>query len=178
MSSNRPGRNDPCSCGSGRKYKTCCRGKELPEKMTHVGRLGLPDGYKGPRVVTFAFPGPNIHSLGLPMGNKTPPGKAYGGDIMKVPEIASSGLVKDDWMWCLHCERFFQVRDLEVVVLTDGEFWVSCAFDDCCGAGFDVDLYTWNSWAKQNRVPHWPGSDAKLEKGLCCPLYPDGGISA
>ncbi|WP_430700914.1 SEC-C metal-binding domain-containing protein [Pontivivens nitratireducens] len=20
----RPGRNDPCSCGSGRKYKKCC----------------------------------------------------------------------------------------------------------------------------------------------------------
>lgn len=23
----RPGRNDPCSCGSGRKYKNCCEGK-------------------------------------------------------------------------------------------------------------------------------------------------------
>jgi hypothetical protein len=29
----RPGRNDPCSCGSGKKYKNCCRGKEAdPEE--------------------------------------------------------------------------------------------------------------------------------------------------
>lgn len=26
--SNRPGRNDPCPCGSGRKYKHCCALKE------------------------------------------------------------------------------------------------------------------------------------------------------
>ncbi len=26
----RPGRNDPCPCGSGRKYKKCCLGKEPP----------------------------------------------------------------------------------------------------------------------------------------------------
>jgi hypothetical protein len=26
--SNRPGRNDPCSCGSGRKYKHCCALKQ------------------------------------------------------------------------------------------------------------------------------------------------------
>lgn len=23
-----PGRNDPCPCGSGKKYKKCCEGKE------------------------------------------------------------------------------------------------------------------------------------------------------
>ena len=26
--SNRPGRNDPCPCGSGKKYKHCCALKE------------------------------------------------------------------------------------------------------------------------------------------------------
>ena len=26
--SNRPGRNDPCPCGSGKKYKNCHAGKE------------------------------------------------------------------------------------------------------------------------------------------------------
>ncbi len=31
--SNRPGRNDPCVCGSGKKYKHCCALKE--------GRLSL-----------------------------------------------------------------------------------------------------------------------------------------
>lgn len=24
-----PGRNEPCHCGSGRKYKKCCLGREL-----------------------------------------------------------------------------------------------------------------------------------------------------
>ena len=24
-----PGRNDPCPCGSGKKYKKCCRDKDL-----------------------------------------------------------------------------------------------------------------------------------------------------
>jgi uncharacterized protein YecA (UPF0149 family) len=26
----RIGRNDPCPCGSGRKYKKCCMGKSTP----------------------------------------------------------------------------------------------------------------------------------------------------
>jgi preprotein translocase subunit SecA len=24
----KPGRNDPCTCGSGKKYKKCCEGKD------------------------------------------------------------------------------------------------------------------------------------------------------
>lgn len=28
MAKNAPGRNDPCPCGSGKKYKKCCRGTE------------------------------------------------------------------------------------------------------------------------------------------------------
>jgi len=28
---NKPGRNDPCPCGSGKKYKSCCWNKELPK---------------------------------------------------------------------------------------------------------------------------------------------------
>lgn len=31
MSNIKIGRNDPCPCGSGKKYKHCCIGKELPE---------------------------------------------------------------------------------------------------------------------------------------------------
>jgi uncharacterized protein YecA (UPF0149 family) len=29
------GRNDPCPCGSGKKYKKCCLGKELEEALKH-----------------------------------------------------------------------------------------------------------------------------------------------
>lgn len=32
----KPGRNDPCSCGSGKKYKKCCGGGS--ETKTETGR--------------------------------------------------------------------------------------------------------------------------------------------
>ena len=31
----RIGRNDPCPCGSGRKYKKCCMGKEIRNGRIH-----------------------------------------------------------------------------------------------------------------------------------------------
>ncbi|MFO1432686.1 MAG: SEC-C metal-binding domain-containing protein [Candidatus Competibacteraceae bacterium] len=31
------GRNDPCPCGSGKKYKKCCLGRETPAKAPRVG---------------------------------------------------------------------------------------------------------------------------------------------
>lgn len=31
-----PGRNDPCSCGSGRKYKKCCLGKPTKPRTTSI----------------------------------------------------------------------------------------------------------------------------------------------
>ena len=35
-----PGRNDPCPCGSGRKYKYCCLVKaEAAPRFTHADRL-------------------------------------------------------------------------------------------------------------------------------------------
>jgi uncharacterized protein len=30
--SDKPGRNDPCPCGSGKKYKACCFQKNIPGK--------------------------------------------------------------------------------------------------------------------------------------------------
>jgi Tfp pilus assembly protein PilF len=32
MSKKNPGRNDPCHCGSGKPYKTCCREKDRAEQ--------------------------------------------------------------------------------------------------------------------------------------------------
>ena len=31
-----PGRNDPCHCGSGKKYKKCCEEKDATAKHTHL----------------------------------------------------------------------------------------------------------------------------------------------
>ncbi len=47
------GRNDPCYCGSGKKYKKCClvkdreEKKELPEKMDSMNRMSVSAGLAG-----------------------------------------------------------------------------------------------------------------------------------
>lgn len=43
MSSTKIGRNDRCSCGSGKKYKSCCEGREArrASQMTNWALLGV-----------------------------------------------------------------------------------------------------------------------------------------
>lgn len=36
-----PRRNDPCHCGSGRKYKNCCMEKDNSSIMSKAGIIGL-----------------------------------------------------------------------------------------------------------------------------------------
>jgi tetratricopeptide (TPR) repeat protein len=38
-----PGRNDPCPCGSGRKYKNCCAGKTPPLSATRPAKASSPN---------------------------------------------------------------------------------------------------------------------------------------
>src|SRR5262245_65706759 len=35
----KPGRNDPCPCGSGKKYKRCCLVKLVPDKRVLLEQL-------------------------------------------------------------------------------------------------------------------------------------------
>ena len=39
MAAERVGRNDPCPCGSGRKYKQCCARKQ--DQMSRVGLIAV-----------------------------------------------------------------------------------------------------------------------------------------
>jgi len=41
--SSKTGRNEPCPCGSGRKYKSCCEGREgrRADRVTSWVTLGL-----------------------------------------------------------------------------------------------------------------------------------------
>ncbi|MDZ7773170.1 MAG: SEC-C metal-binding domain-containing protein [Balneolaceae bacterium] len=39
--SDTPDRNDPCPCGSGRKYKNCCMEKERSSLKSNLGVIGL-----------------------------------------------------------------------------------------------------------------------------------------
>lgn len=39
--SDTPGRNDPCHCGSGRKYKNCCYDKDQSGVTSTMGMVGI-----------------------------------------------------------------------------------------------------------------------------------------
>ena len=39
--SSKTGRNDPCPCGSGKKYKKCCMNEPVSESMGSIPRCGL-----------------------------------------------------------------------------------------------------------------------------------------
>jgi len=39
--SDEPGRNDPCPCGSGQKYKHCCRGRTPWYKNKTIMGIGI-----------------------------------------------------------------------------------------------------------------------------------------
>lgn len=39
--SNKPNRNDPCPCGSGKKYKNCHMGKDQSGNTSKLGMIGL-----------------------------------------------------------------------------------------------------------------------------------------
>lgn len=96
------------------------------------------------------------------------------GGIVGLERFFKGGELVDSeaWLWCLHCERFFQVKDLRTDFCGGKE---GCAFEDCNGAGLEVDIFAWDDWAKQNDLKHWPKSTAELRKGLRCPLYPEAG---
>ena len=36
-----PGRNDPCKCGSGKKYKNCCEGKDASSTLSKGAAISL-----------------------------------------------------------------------------------------------------------------------------------------
>jgi len=75
-----------------------------------------------------------------------------------------------DWLWCLHCERFFQARDLR----DDNIANQACAFEDCDGGGIGVDIFPWDGWVAQNPdLKHWPKSVNELKKGMKCSLCPE-----
>jgi hypothetical protein len=61
----RVGRNDPCPCGSEKKFKKCCYGKELFDNETDIGHIGAMSGVVPRRFVqkyplgTIALYGPD-----------------------------------------------------------------------------------------------------------------------
>lgn len=81
-------------------------------------------------------------------------------DPLHVRLKAMGGKSRNAWLWCLHCERFFQVKHLKVDFLGNRQ---GCPFPDCGAAGFDVDIYAWDDWAKSE--PTWPKSEKALRYG-------------
>jgi len=78
-------------------------------------------------------------------------------------------LDSDEWLWCLHCEKFFQGKEL-CSADESGERQ-SCPF--CGTSGYGVDIYNWDDWCKDkngNRKEHWPKEDSELNSGMRCQL--------
>jgi hypothetical protein len=76
---------------------------------------------------------------------------------------------KDQWLWCLHCERFFQVGDL-IKAAGEKDYEAECPFCTASGHG---DIYVWDSWVINHPGgwEHWPKSEKELTKGLAVPMY-------
>jgi hypothetical protein len=70
---------------------------------------------------------------------------------------SKSGFGPDQWLWCLHCQRFFQGRDARF----DGRAYEGCAFADCGAAGYQVDIHDWDTFKEHS----WPQL-SELKKGL------------
>jgi hypothetical protein len=76
------GRNDPCPCDSGKKYKTCCLSKVASPQLSHVGtdsprvrpgpRISIDVGLGGTDFQVVAIPG--MHPPDLPRGRGGPGG--------------------------------------------------------------------------------------------------------
>lgn len=73
---NLPGRNDPCSCGSGRKFKNCCLGREpdVPaqrsNRMAKVLLIAVPVGILALVLISSQGRRPGSQS-GVSPGNAT-----------------------------------------------------------------------------------------------------------
>jgi hypothetical protein len=54
------GRNDPCPCGSGKKYKKCCEGKSTPPQPQQQSvTVAVPAGLPGTRIDVLLHTGQN-----------------------------------------------------------------------------------------------------------------------
>ena len=75
-------------------------------------------------------------------------------------------LHNETWMWCLHCNRFVQVKDLA----RDWRDDPACPF--CYSSGVHIDLFEWDAWKLRfpKLLTHWPGSEAELVHGMYQPL--------
>lgn len=82
MSTARPGRNEPCHCGSGRKYKLCCldkdnaeaaaaRAKTAAETTTETGENAQPARVRAPKHQTQQ-PWKSTNSRGFVPRTRTP----------------------------------------------------------------------------------------------------------
>ena len=60
-------RNDPCYCGSGKKYKNCCYLKDYEEKIAEkkIAEFSLDDGSKVPLAITSIDSIPTHNKNGL-----------------------------------------------------------------------------------------------------------------
>jgi hypothetical protein len=67
----RPGRNDPCHCGSGRKYKQCCLAKDGARASAARAKAASKDAGQPAAEVPAAPPRPQKHPTHQPWKGTT-----------------------------------------------------------------------------------------------------------
>jgi hypothetical protein len=106
------GRNAPCPCGSGKKYKNCCMGKSQPEKSPQS----------------------------LSPGFRFEPG-SYGGVGAFVPSIACLQQTQpDEWEYYFVLVKPHQIydRETEAVVEAEGDLQAAFSQREKTGSDFTV----------------------------------------
>jgi len=69
----KPGRNEPCPCGSGQKYKKCCFAKDTAAEAATLASSAPPSAEgKRPEPPGAASTRPNSRTQGPPRGRAAP----------------------------------------------------------------------------------------------------------
>ncbi|MFH1609601.1 MAG: hypothetical protein ABID40_03125 [Candidatus Bipolaricaulota bacterium] len=114
-------------------------------------------------------PGDDPHALA-----ESEPGTLSTAEVIRI--FAGRGVDPGTWLWCLHCERFFQLKDVR-----RERGLVRCGSGVPCD-GSARDMAVWNSWPEQNPDLRawWPKTTAELHRGLRASLNgpepPDRGL--
>lgn len=75
-------------------------------------------------------------------------------------EMFDEGETPETWLWCLHCERAYQLKDMRRVRGLE-----LCHYVDCDGDTI-MDAWNWNELReRRGNLPEVP------EKGVMYPLY-------
>src|SRR5262249_6953169 len=92
----RAGRNDPCPCGSGKKYKKCCWDKDLEKESTQVLPFTLPRSVERPTGRGRSTPRPRREPTATQRRGDEFERADYPGQLALLQRTLDEGLMNDE----------------------------------------------------------------------------------